>query len=88
MTYKKGNWYVFCDICGQRCYASEATKLSTSTGRGGLIVCPNDVDATDYGLIPYTPSTEKNIPWARPGDTDTTDGTAPINVETSTQLGT
>jgi len=76
-----GDWVVFCDLCGQKCYASEASKLSTYTGRGGLIVCPNDVDKIDYGLIPYKTPTSKSVPWTRPGDTDVSNGTNPINPE-------
>lgn len=82
-----GDWYVFCDICGQKCYASEATKLGTDTGRGGLIVCKYDVDSTDYGLVPYALPIEQPIPWARINQTNTSNGAAPIDVETSTQLG-
>lgn len=85
---KLGDWVVFCDICGQKCYASEASKLSTYTGRGGLIVCPNDVDKIDYGLVPYRISPEKNIPWTRINHTNVTNGTAVINYETATNLGT
>lgn len=86
--WKPGDWVVFCDICGQKCYASETTKLANYTGRGGLIVCKNDVDLVDYGLIPYRIPVEKNIPWTRPGDTDTTNAVAPIDPETATNLGT
>ncbi len=82
-----GDWIAFCDICGQKCYASETTLLSTATGRGGLIVCKHDVDKTDYGLIPYTPSREQNIPWARINHTNVSNGADVINPETSTQLG-
>jgi len=85
---RKGDWVLFCDICGQKCYASESTKLSTYTGRGGLVVCPNDVDKIDYGLIPYTPRLEKNIPYTRINHTTTTNGTAVIDFETATNLGT
>lgn len=86
--WRPGDWCVFCDICGQKCFASETTKLATNTGRGGLIVCKNDVDTIDYGIVPYTIQIEKPIPWARPGDTDTTNGAAVINYETATNLGT
>lgn len=65
-----GDWVIFCDICGQKCYASEATKLTTYTGRGGLIVCPHDVDVIDYGIVPYKTPTERNIPWTRINHTD------------------
>jgi hypothetical protein len=86
---KLGDWVVFCDICGQKCYASESTKLSTYTGHGGAIVCPNDVDKLDYGLIPYRIPVEKPIPWARIGDSPIPPNeAAPINPETATNLGT
>lgn len=83
-----GDWVVFCDICGQKCYASEASKLSTYTGRGGLIVCKNDTDKIDPGLIPYKSPAERNVPWTRINHTSTTNATTPIDFETSTQLGT
>lgn len=79
-----GDWYAFCDICGQRYFASEMTKLSEYTGKGGLIVCPNDVDEIDYGLVPYTIPTEKNIPWSRPNHTSQIDGAPIPDLETNT----
>jgi hypothetical protein len=82
-----GDWVVFCDICGQKCYASETSKLSTYTGRGGLIVCKNDKDKIDYGLVPYNVPAEKNIPWTRINHTNTSNGSEPINPEISTELG-
>lgn len=87
MKYRKGDWAVYCDICGQECYASETTKLSVYTGRGGLIVCKNDADKIDPSLLPYKIPTEKNVPWTRINHTDTTNGSEPIDPETSTQLG-
>lgn len=83
-----GDWYVFCDICGQKCYASESGHLDAYTGRGGLIVCPNDVDKIDFGLIPYIVRAETSIPFARINHTDTTNGTAVENLESATDLGT
>ena len=85
---RRGDWVFFCDICGQKYYGSEAIKLSTYTGRGGLIVCSNDADKIDYGLVPYKIPAQKSIPWARPGTTNVSNGADPIDVETSTQLGT
>lgn len=85
---KLGDWVVFCDICGQKCYASEAQFLSTETGRGGLLVCPKDADKIDHGLIPYTVEAEKAVPFTRVNHTNTTDGTSTENLETSTSLGT
>lgn len=84
-----GDWVVFCDICGQKCYASEATRLSTYTGRGGLIVCPKDVDKIDYGLMPYRIPAEKNTPWTRINHTNVEDGSPVFDYETATveQLG-
>lgn len=84
---RRGEWVAFCDICGQKCYSSEMTKLSNYTGRGGLIVCKNDVDKIDYGLVPYKVPSEQPIPWARVNHTNTTNGAAVINYETTTQLG-
>lgn len=85
---RKGDWVLFCDICGQKCYASESTKLSTYTGRGGLIVCKNDLDKVDYGLVPYKPRTERPIPYTRINNTNTDDASAPLDLETATDIGT
>lgn len=57
--------------------ASEASKLSTYTGHGGNIVCKHDIDSIDHGLRPYKPRIEQNVPWIRPGDTNT-DNAAPL----------
>lgn len=81
---RRGDWVVFCDICGQKCYASEASKLSTYTGRGGLIVCPKDVDKIDYGLIPYRSPAEKNIPWTRINHTNVGNGSPIYDLEAQT----
>ena len=83
---RKGR-YIFCDICGQPCYVWQATKLKAETGRGGLIVCPNDIDAIDHGLIPYVATTEKPVEWSRINHQNVTNGTSVENYETSTQLG-
>lgn len=83
---RKGH-YIFCDICGQACYDWEATKLSALTGRPGLLVCPKDADNIDYGLIPYTPNTEKPVGFARIIHQDTANGTPPVDIENSTELG-
>lgn len=74
--------YIFCDICGQACYVKEAVKLDTKTGRGGLIVCPNDIDARDPGIIPYNPTTEKKEPWTRINHTNTDNGSEPADINT------
>lgn len=87
-TRHLGDWVVYCDICGQKCYASETSRLSTYTGRGGLIVCKNDVDKIDYGLVPYKIPTEQNIPWSRVNHTNVDNAVEPLDLETSTQLGT
>ena len=79
--------YIFCDICGQACYAFEATKLTTATGRPGLIVCPNDVDQIDPGLLAYTVPAEKPVPFTRVNHSNVNNGAAVINYETSTELG-
>lgn len=83
-----GDWVLFCDICGQKCYASESTKLSTYTGRGGLIVCPNDRDKIDYGSMPYTIRAESPIPFTRINHTNTTNGADVIDYENTDALGT
>ena len=60
-----GDYIIFCDICGAKCYASEATTLSTYTGHGGLLVCPLDVDPIDYGIVPYKIPAEQPVPTTR-----------------------
>lgn len=65
LGYKARDWYVFCDICGNRCLASETKKLSNYSGRGGLIVCKKDYDEIDYGLMPFKPRVEKPISFSR-----------------------
>ena len=83
---RKGQ-YIYCDICGQACYLFEAKRLNQYTGRPGLMVCPNDADTIDFGLVPYIPTTEKRVPFSRPNHTDVTNGTAPLDPETSSELG-
>lgn len=75
--------YLFCDICGQPCYISESMTLSRYTGRGGLIVCPNDRDKIDPSTMPYKLPAEAVIPWARINHTAVTNGTAIIDIETT-----
>lgn len=89
IKYFSGNkgHYIFCDICGQACYDWEVTRLSSATGRPGLLVCPNDVDGTDYGLIPYSLPTDKSVRWARINHTDIENVNNPIDYDTTTELG-
>lgn len=54
-----GDNMVTCDICGFPYRSSQMSELSVETGRGGLIVCPNDKDKIDYGLVPYVIPTER-----------------------------
>lgn len=82
MSERLGDWYIYCDICGRKCLASKATKLPTYTGRGGLIVCPQDVDSIDPGVVPYKIPVEKNIPWTRINHTNTDDAAPFIDYET------
>lgn len=77
-------WIFYCDICGQRHKSSKATILSPYTGRGGLVVCPYDVDKEDAGLIPFTPRKEQNVPYVRINHTNTENAAPIVNVETMT----
>lgn len=79
--------YIYCDICGQACYAWEAKRLSTATGRPGCIVCPNDRDDIDPGLIAYSIPAERGVAWTRINHQNQTNGSAPLDFETSTELG-
>lgn len=84
---RRGDWVLYCDICGQKCFASESVRLHQYTGRGGLIVCKNDRDAIDPGLIPYTIDAERPIPYTRTNHQNVTNGSAVVDPETSTDLG-
>lgn len=79
--------YIYCDICGQPCYISDVKKLSPETGRGGLMVCPDDADKIDFGLIPYEIKSENPVSWTRIAHQDVANGTAPLDIETATSLG-
>ena len=83
---RKGQ-YVFCDICGQAVYVWDSVKLKPETGRGGLIVCKNDADDVDPGLLPISIPAEKHVKWARVNHTDVTRSSSPEDPETSTRLG-
>lgn len=74
---RKGDWYVFCDVCGRRHFASETTKLSNYTGKGGLNVCSRDIDRVDPGLIPFTPKRETQPDVIRVSRNNT-DNSAPL----------
>ena len=82
MSRRLGDWYVFCDICGRRCFASETTKLSTHTGRGNLIVCKFDADKIDPGLVPFKFPIEKNVTWTRINHTNESNGSPIVDLET------
>lgn len=79
--------YIFCDLCGQAVYAFEAKKLSTATGRPGLIVCPRDADSVDPSLLSYNIPTEKSPPFVRTNHTNVSNGATPLDYETTTALG-
>lgn len=81
MSYKEKDWYVYCDICGQRSLASKSSKLSHYTGRDGLLVCRHDVDGTDYGLMPFVPRREQNVDFIRINHTNTDDGSPIVDLE-------
>lgn len=80
-----GDWFAYCDICGKQCYASTMIKLSPDTGRGGLLVCRDDADKLDAGIIPFAPRREVQVPFTRINHTDTTNSAATVNLETMTQ---
>lgn len=65
---KIGDYPFWCDTCGTKAWASEATRLDVYTGKGGAFVCRDCVDIVDYGLVPYTVLPETPIPFCRPGD--------------------
>lgn len=79
-----GDWIVYCDICGQKCYASTTSQLPADTGRGGLVVCRHDADAIDYGIIPYKIPLEKNVPYTRVPNTNLDNSYPIVNPETMT----
>ncbi len=73
--------YIFCDICGQACYVSQVVKLEQESGRPGLLVCPNDADKTDFGLIPYHPTTERPVDYTRINHQNVTNGAEPLDMD-------
>lgn len=79
--------YIFCDICGQACYVHQAVKLGPHTGRGGLIVCQNDADKIDHGLISYSVAKEQPVKWTRINHQNVENGTEPEDIESSNNLG-
>lgn len=62
---KVGDYIGVCDTCNMEFWASKGTVLDKDTGKGGAWVCPNCVDITDYGLIPYQVLPEESVPLAR-----------------------
>lgn len=84
MTFHPGDWYVYCDICGQRTLASSSSKLSTYTGKGGLIVCKHDVDDIDPGLIPFIPRKEKLVNTVRLNHQNTDNSSPIVDLESMT----
>src|SRR5690349_18258993 len=81
-----GDWIVFCDICGKKCYSSEITILSNYTGRGGLAVCKQDADRIDPGLIPFRYPTERPVTNVRVNHTDTTISSPFIDTESMSYM--
>jgi hypothetical protein len=78
MTYKHTNKYdpsrlgdhiIYCDICGMPTWYSESKVLEVYTGKGGLLVCPDDADVIDYGLVPYTIPPESIVETTRINET-------------------
>ncbi len=62
---RHGDYVIFCDICGQKCWTSESKIQNVYTGRGGTLACPECQDPIDYGLVPYTIRAEKPVPISR-----------------------
>lgn len=60
------DYVIFCQICGKPCWYSESTILPPETGKGGYIVCPEDIDQISYDLIPWIVRPEEPIPYAAP----------------------
>lgn len=62
---RPGDWVIYCDICGLKCWAQSSIELDKYTGRGGCRVCPDCADPIDYGLVPYKIRPEKPVPFVR-----------------------
>jgi hypothetical protein len=62
---RRNDYIIMCDQCGSPCWRSEATLLTKYTGKGGLLVCPKDVDPIDYGIVPYKIRPEQGVPDTR-----------------------
>ena len=66
-----GDWVGFCDICKQKCFASEMTRLGAYTGKEGFMVCPKHVDKPFPAFYPQpVPIDDSRVPWARGGHYD------------------
>jgi len=60
------------------------TKLPFESGRGGLTVCPKDVDKPDYGLISYRVRAEKPIKFTRINHTNVANSSPIYDLEADT----
>ena len=67
-------------------------KLTTYTGKGGLLVCQDDADVIDYGLVPYkvpaeTPITDTSTNHYASNPEDVPTGDAPFNTANKNPTG-
>ena len=86
--YRREDWVVYCAICGSKTWASDSQVLAPETGRGGLRVCPDDVDAIDYGLVPYRIPAEQSVPFTNYLIPPATQTTYPFDYENGNPLDT
>ena len=62
--YKKGDWKVVCDVCGQRYLASALRKRWD-----GLMVCNKDYETRHPQEFVRARTDTQTVPWTRPEST-------------------
>ncbi len=83
-TYRSSRGYDHpydCDICGQRYYRSECTKLGKYTAHPGAIVCKNCVEPIDWTQVPFIPRKERSPRDVSDLMSDTTNSADPVSID-------
>lgn len=66
LTYKPGDWWIICDVCGFKIKASKSRHRWD-----GLIVCKEDWEARHPMDFIKTPTDKIAVPYSRPRTPDT-----------------
>lgn len=64
-SYRPGDWWAICDVCGQKYRASKMAKRWD-----GLMVCHNDMEARHPQDFLKIRGDKQTPPWIRPRPTD------------------